>query len=117
MRLPTPLRLISVSGEILKDEGIKLSLSGVDPLVRAHWDQTVYDLHMGWKGISEEIRLMCEAAGFYAPKGKSGWWGSMTSASIQKGLLVKTNPPEIWRALDPKGHARDCRVLTRTDWF
>jgi hypothetical protein len=111
-----PLRLIvdnQPSGEILKDEGVALSLKGIDPGFRRKWEDTVYDLLEGWKGIAEEIRLALEAQGFKARH--KNWWGTLTSMSIKRGALRKTYPPEIWNARDPKGHIRECRVLIRTN--
>ena len=110
-----PVRLIvnnEPTGSILKDEGVALSLQGIDPAFRVQWEAVVYHLGEGWKGISEEIRLAVEATGFKARH--KNWWGSLTITSIRQGALVKTYPPEIWEATDPKGHARECRVLIRT---
>ena len=64
-----PLRLIvdnEPTGEILKDEGIASALRFIDPLLWRAWEDAVYDLLEGWKGISEEIRFVVEAQGFHA---------------------------------------------------
>jgi hypothetical protein len=110
-----PIRLVvdnEPSGETLKDEGIKLSLKGIPAPFRVEWEQQVYDLLAGEKMITEMIRLRMEAKGFVARH--KNWWGTLTSTSIRRGALVKTNPPEIWNAQDPDGHSRECRVHIRT---
>lgn len=110
-----PIRLVvdnEPSGETLKDEGIALNLKFIPPEFRAEWEEQVYFTHIGWKGITEEIRLRMEARGFVA-KSKN-WWGTLTSTSARRGTLVKAQPTEFWNAVDPDGHSRECRVWIRT---
>jgi hypothetical protein len=121
MRLPTPLRLISLygqsldppSGDVLKDEGIRTCLKNAHPVWVAGWNEIVQAYPEGWTGTGEDIRFDVTRKLRLLPHSKN-CWGSMVTAAMSDGVLEFKRPWELRRMTDPISHSRLTPVLRRT---
>ncbi len=118
MKLPTPLRLITLDGaltaEEARDAGISLGSANAHPAWKAAVRKFIYELPAGWVGIGEDITQGCLAAGIPAPH-KSECWGGQTMQAIRRGELECLNGLRHMRVA--RSHARKSQLLRRTQWI
>ena len=107
------IRLATIDGEILRDEGMALAQSAASP---AWWFAMlcfIAALPEGWTGLAEDIRLAAMAAGVPSPSGR-GQFGSLIGAVVKQGVLIEKDPLELRKPIDAPSHASKKVVWRRT---
>jgi len=113
MRLPTPLRLIALDGQMLRDEGFARTLKSAHPGWMFQWKEIVYALPEGWEGIGEDIKHWCLRQGLAYPHSDK-CWGAMVGGYVKSGGLREKRPIVLRKPRDLPSHASETRVWVRT---
>ena len=98
MRLPTPLRLITMNGVFISEEerdaGISLVSANARPAGAAVRQYIATELPLGWVGIGDDITQGCLAAGIPPPvwgRRPGNCWGAQIMHAIRLGVLESLN--------------------------
>lgn len=100
------------TGRDLRDEGMALTLEHESDDWQDHYRRLAIKLiPTGWTGLAEAVRFRLLEAGLGNPH-KPNCWGAAMSGLIRQGYFTKVK--DYAQPVDPKSHASEKRMVTRT---